>query len=283
MNGFHCSFAVIVVWYNPTKAQISSTEILATLLSSVFIIDNSLEASSSSNLEVTDCHYCWMGSNLGIATALNHGCRLATANGSEYALLLDQDSVINPSMLHKHIRSAQAIFSDQRVAVVATSSQLHDDQPRPQPMDVKSAITSGSIIRLSSWTEIGGFNDGLFIDQVDHDFCIRLRLRGFRVLVNPAIEMQHRVGDPIEKKTLGFRITSTNHDWLRRYYQVRNSLYLRSWYPSESKPLILYLRDILEMLIGIVALERDRSRKLNAMLIGALDFRANRLGAWRWK
>lgn len=281
MSGIQFGFTIIVVWYNPTIAEISYSEKLATLLRPVFIIDNSLEASSSSNLEASECHYCWMGNNLGIATALNHGCKLATASGSEYALMLDQDSVIHPSMLQKHIRSAQTIFIDQRVAVVATSSQLHVDQPSPQPIDVKSAITSGSIIRLSAWCDIGGFNDGLFIDQVDHDFCIRLRLRGFRVLANPVIEMQHRVGDPIEKKLLGFRITSTNHHWLRRYYQVRNSLYLRRWYTSESKPLILYWRDIFEMIIGIVALERGRGRKLYAMLIGVLDFNRNRMGAWR--
>ena len=280
MTSIQLGFAIIVVWYNPTNAQIWYSKKLATLWSPVYIIDNSPGLDSSPTLEAAECHYYWMGNNLGIATALNHGCKLAMTSGSEYVLMLDQDSVINPSMLHNHIKYARAIFSDQRVAVVSTSSQFHVDQSSPQPIDVKTAITSGSIIRLSSWCVIGGFNDALFIDQVDHDFCIRLRLRGFRVLVNPVIVMQHRVGDPIEKKTLGFRISSTNHHWIRRYYQVRNSLYLRSWYPTESKPLIFYLRDLIEMIISILVLEDHRKRKLYAILIGIVDFYRNRTGAW---
>ena len=283
MHGNRKDLAIIVVWYNPSATQISNSKRLAALHNPVLIIDNSPEVSSSAITEVPGSHYYWMEENLGIATALNIGCRLAVARGSEYALMLDQDSVLSPSMLQKHFSDAENLFMEQRVAVVATVSQLKIGQSSQQAIDVKSAITSGSIIRLSAWRDIGGFNNALFIDQVDHDFCIRLRLRGLRILVNPAIEMLHSVGEPVENKFLGFRITSSNHHWLRRYYQVRNSLYLRSWYPAESKPLILYLRDIFEMLIGIVALERDRRRKLNAMLIGALDFKGNRLGAWREK
>jgi len=283
MNVIHRSFGVIVVWYNPSISQIVNTEKLASFFNHVLIIDNSPSVTALCNVEATEFHYYWMGKNLGIATALNCGCRLAMDTGLKYVLMLDQDSVFESSMLLRHISSAKVIFSDQRVAVVASASQVQAVQLSPQTIEVKSAITSGSIIRLSSWQYIGGFNDALFIDQVDHDYCIRLRLRGFRVLVNLAINMLHTIGDPIEKKIFGFPFSSTNHNWQRRYYQVRNSLYLRRWYPSDSKPLILYWRDMIETIIGIVALERDRVRKLCAILIGIFDFSRNRMGAWQGK
>lgn len=222
-----------------------------------------------------------MGRNLGIATALNYGCNMAMSFDSKYALLLDQDTIFDPLTLRQHVQTAQRLFINRKVALVAPRFMITEPQNKQHPFQVKSAITSGSIVRLDSWQTIGKFNDGLFIDQVDHDFCIRLRLGNYIILSNPAVSMMHKVGDPREKRILSFRITSTNHNWLRRYYQVRNSLYLRKWYPSESKPLINYGKDIFLMALGIILIERGRIRKLYAMFIGAVDFLRNRLGPWR--
>ena len=282
MNDFQDWLGIIVVWYNPSKSQIANSANYKYFSRQVLVVDNSSTKVPCDITRVSELQYYWMGKNIGIASALNHGCRLAIEKGLKSVLLLDQDSVFSPSMIKEHIATAKSIFADPRVAVVATASQIQRDQLGSHTFEVKSAITSGSIIRLSSWQDIGGVRDELFIDEVDHDFCIRLYLRGFRVLVNPLVHMRHRVGDPIEKKIFGILVKSSNHSWIRRYYQVRNSLFLRSWYPKESKPWILYCRDMLEMIIGILLLEQDRGRKLYAMMLGIFDFYRNRMGACRF-
>lgn len=281
MDDTHSDFAVIIVFFNPSSEHVSFAASLSNIFGTVLIVDNSPAPINDLNLRFKDCLYWWMGRNLGIAAALNYGCIMAMSLGAKYALLLDQDTVFKHWILCRHIETAQSLFVNDRIALVATGSQLPEFPKKQLPIQVNSAITSGSIIRLSAWRETGRFNDGLFIDQVDHDFCIRLRLSNYVVLANPTITMKHSVGEPLEKNIFGRRIATTNHNWLRRYYQVRNSLYLRRWYPSESKSRADFLWDMFMMAAGIILLERDRIRKLYAMVMGAVDFWHNRLGPWR--
>ena len=120
----------------------------------------------------------------------------------------------------------------------------------------------------------------MFIDQVDHDLCYRFKRRGYRILSNLGIAMNHQVGNPMQKIIMGYRIQTTNHNWIRRYYQVRNSLYLRQQYPEYAKPLRLYIRDLRDQIIGIILLEKDVTRKMRAMMLGAWDFLKKRYGSW---
>jgi len=272
--------AVIVVFFNPSRKQVAFATTLSKLFENVIIVDNSPIPINDIHLRLKASRYYWMRRNLGIATALNYGCTVAMSLGSKYALLLDQDTVFISSTLCQHVEVALSLFINDKVALVAPGPQILEPINEHLPFPVKSAITSGSIIRLTSWRATGRFNDGLFIDQVDHDFCIRLRLCGNTILANPAVSMTHKIGDPLEKNILGCRIVSTNHHWLRRYYQVRNSLYLRSWYPSESKSRADFIKDIFLMALGIILVEHGRARKLYAMFIGTVDFFRNRLGSW---
>jgi len=281
LNDIQSDFAVIIVFYNPSSKHVAFAAYLSKFLENVLIVDNSPIPINNINKRLKGSRYCWMGRNLGIAAALNYGCTMAMSLGLKYALLLDQDTVFMLQILCRHFEAAQSFFINDKVALVAPGSLMLESVNEQLPFPVKSVITSGSIIRLTACCDVGKFNDRLFIDQVDHDFCIRLRLHSYIILVNPAVSMKHKIGDPLEKKLLGRLIVSTNHHWLRRYYQVRNSLYLRRWYPSESMSRADFTKDILLTVLGIVLVEQDRIRKLYAMLIGAADFFRNRLGSWR--
>jgi rhamnosyltransferase len=43
-------------------------------------------------------------------------------------------------------------------------------------------MTSGCLTNLAIWDESGGFSDELFIDEVDHDYCLNVRRHGYRVV-----------------------------------------------------------------------------------------------------
>lgn len=281
MNSEAQNIATVIVWYNPTSEQIENTSKLAHTLKPIYVIDNS-DVSTPLSFQVGyGFEYYWMMGNVGIAAALNFGCEVAKKRGSNFVLLLDQDSMFELSMLKKHLCSAGSLFLSESVAIVATSAQFPVPMQTTKCISVQSVITSGSIICLSAWHNVGGFNDSLFIDQVDHDFCIRIRQAGFKIIANLAIKMFHQVGDPVEKIVFGFHILSNNHHWRRRYYQVRNSLYLRRWYPWEAKPFTLYFKELTYSVLAIILLEKNRPQKLYAMFIGFIDFLRNRLGPWR--
>jgi rhamnosyltransferase len=273
--------AGIVVWHNPKPEHFATTKILSSLLEKLYIIDNSSRRFDFQNECLpSSIHYTWMEKNTGIAAALNYGCTLSLLDKFEYVLTLDQDTALDKPALDIHIADASREFLNPRLAIVGASITREESPSINSIIEKSSVITSGNILRLSAWSEIGGFNEELFIDQVDHEFCYRLREHGHKVILNTKVLLNHTVGDPISKEIMGYRITSSNHHWVRRYYQVRNSLYLRRRFPKEAKPLIFFLKDLRDIFIGILILENNRCAKLRAMMSGFLDYHLNKYGSW---
>ena len=65
-----------------------------------------------------------------------------------------------------------------------------------------SLITSGSLINTSIFSEIGGYNEKLFIDEVDHEYCYRIKMLGYSVLQLENILLNHTLGRQHPVKTL---------------------------------------------------------------------------------
>ena len=64
----------------------------------------------------------------------------------------------------------------------------------PRMEFVNMAIASANIISLPAWEEVGKFDDKLFIDEVDNDFCIRLKLKGYNILLFNTCYVDHELG-----------------------------------------------------------------------------------------
>jgi rhamnosyltransferase len=84
-------------------------------------------------------------------------------------------------------------------------------------------MTSGNLLSVAAWEAMGGFDEGLFIDQVDHDLCLRMHRGGFEVLRCRDAHLHHRLGTTVKHR---FPVTNyaTHHSSLRRYYITRNRL-----------------------------------------------------------
>lgn len=271
--------AAVVVWYEPTTSYVNNVVSYANCAGHTWVIDNSTMDHSAWLSDYPNVTYLWLGSNYGIAHALNEGCRLAGTAGYDYILTMDQDSHFDIDQLHQHFYNALEAMKDDKVAIVAAgiAQKLSNT---PALCECESAITSGNLLRLKSWLSVKGFDAKLFIDQVDHDFCCRLRRQGYRILINNNVTMHHQIGNPLTGTFLGKHITSTNHSWVRCYYHMRNSLYLRYSYPEYSKPLMLFLRDVRDHCLSIILLEQEVCLKLKAMVLGAWDFFKGQYGAW---
>jgi rhamnosyltransferase len=59
-------------------------------------------------------------------------------------------------------------------------------------------MTSGNLIHLTAHKIIGGFNEKLFIDYIDHEYCPRLHINGFSVIRANKAMLFHKVGDLVE-------------------------------------------------------------------------------------
>jgi len=98
-------------------------------------------------------------------------------------------------------------------------------------------VTSGSLLDLNVFKEIGEFDENLFIDYVDTDYCIRLRKSGYKLIQFARPIMMHSLG--ITKDTLGYSFYE--HSPIRNYYIFRNKLYILTKYFSMKRLFITFL------------------------------------------
>lgn len=235
----------IVVTFNPDLPRLERL-LVATLpqVGAIIAVDNASSASTQAWLRAR-CKSPGMTliderENRGLAAAHNIGFKWARRNGYRYALLLDQDSVPALHMVSR-LRTAlhRVARAHRRVAAVGprcvdrdgsrTVSFVQLRYLRNRHMECRETassttvpvdflITSGSLIPLSAFDEVGTFDERLFIDNVDLEWCFRARSRGLGLYGTCGAVLEHRLG------TRAGRFVW--HPPPRLYYMMRNRLLL---------------------------------------------------------
>jgi len=273
----------VIVSFNGEDRIHETTRALAPQVDQVIIIDNgSTEAclakvgalaSELPNVQIID-----LGCNYGVARALNVGARAACNAGAKWVVTMDQDTTVAEGMVAELRRCAERRDGD---LVAATEERLRVVDGEPDNcVPARIAITSGNLVRLEAWEAVGGYNEALFIDSVDFDFCLRLQLAGRRILRCESAKMRHRLGTrrPLGPGILS-RITFIEHSPQRRYYMLRNHLYLLREF-GRAFPLFLFWKSIhmCALVLRILILGHARRANGRAFLLAIRDFSGNRLG-----
>lgn len=219
-----------VVTYNPDIERLEENlRAIIPQVSCVFVFDNgsASEEAISELLSRLDCVFDihFAKSNTGMAKALNGLARAARERGFDHLLLLDQDSVSAPDMVETLLRSAgddvalvSPRVSDRNV------KQLNDYEPGTAP--IRKVITSGALLNLAIHEAVGGYDERLFVDLVDDEFCYCVRSHGYTVLKCNDTYILHELGQkekalPVlkRKEDEGIRIAylyRSNHALWRR-------------------------------------------------------------------
>lgn len=282
LRPFRKDVAAVVVLYDPDTDIVTRITRYAAEVDRLIAVDNSASPrpSLAADLEGVGVDYVPLGSNRGVASALNVGCRRAIELGYAWALTMDQDSDVPAGFVASLARCIGQTGSEDVAVVAPVVQQL--GSPAPAPIagceEVTVALTSGSLLRLSAYRGIGGFRDDLFIDQVDHEFCLRAKRSGWRILRRKDAIMMHRMGSR-RLVTFPVRCRVSDYSPVRRYYMVRNTLELRREYRREFPDWVQgeyrwWSRELVKMLV----FERHRLAKLRMMLAGWYDYRRRRFG-----
>lgn len=211
--------------------------------------------------------------NNGIAWALNQIFNIAEEQRVEWVLTLDQDSVCPSDMIENYINYAETInksklgilcptIMDKNAGII--EGNVHKTE------EIKRCITSGSFTSLKAWKQIHGFDEKMFIDGVDFDFCDRLRKNGYKIIRIGAICLTHELGKITTHRFLFKTVKVQNHSALRKYYIVRNRFYLSR---KEKNPfaIIKSFFFVIKFSATIVLYEKNRRRKLKAVFKGMCD------------
>lgn len=273
----------LVVLFHPDEEITQRIKTYLFEVSELLIVDNSEPPSPIlPSLAKVDSRILIVanGFNGGIAYALNQGIDYGLKNGYDWLLTMDQDSFFEPGAIKKmkdcaaKERPTPGIISPFH----HTPGAVKPDFASPVK-ELMITMTSGNLLNLKAAKECGHFDEKLFIDSVDHDYCLRLRKKGYRIVrINDAV-LNHNLGEIRYRNILGLRIKTSNHSATRRYYMTRNRLKVMTrhfWFDVR-----FFRREFMELLKSFLAvslIEDHKSQKLSAMLRGVWHFLIGRYG-----
>lgn len=289
----------VVVTFFPDAGFPERLEKIAAQVFRVVVVDNGTSGRSSLNLEmalaIRGGITCIRNrENVGVAAALNQGVRAALKGGESVSWIatFDQDSLPAPDMVERMKRAWKSHPDPERLMAAGPRIVFVGSTLRPSPAadpswtDATYVITSGSLFSTRAFEVAGYFNEGLFIDYVDVEYCLRLRTLGYQVIEVHSAEILHQMGRLEENVLVGTTVHPTHHPPLRRYYQFRNALLLHRQYRETQRPWRRGNRLILlKMLTLIVLYEKRRLQSLLQAMRGighGLTGRSGRNGEGRY-
>jgi rhamnosyltransferase len=279
----------IVVTYNPdAKFKQRILDVVAQF-PLVIIVDNGSNDIARSMLKVVasdeKIKLIANSANRGIAEALNQGMMQASEDGFHWALTLDQDTVVFPDLLQT-LLGVHAACSMQKVLIGGNYLNINKNRNFVDCVEAgncflerKTLITAGTLVPLEASIHIGGFRSDYFIDSVDHEFCLRARANGFRVLISCKPVMSQYIGARIEASACWSRFASFNHSAARKYYIARNTLVTaRDYFFREPAWALRQCWRLLSDFTSIILFESDKYRKSSAFMSGIWDGIRNNMG-----
>ncbi len=236
----------VVVTYHPDASVVENLRAVVAECGLVIVVDNGSPPETCAKLgAIAGVELLALGSNLGLGVALNRGAERAFSLGRDWIVTFDQDSRPQPEMvtklwqLHERLPRAALIgprleepgFGNSQYRPVCRHTLWPGCFMRPVAdhdlADVTMVITSGSLMELASWRQLGGFDEELFIDYVDIDYCLRLRRSGRSVAVASGAILIHHLGRRQPAQLFGRDFRPMHHAAFRHYYMARNRV--RMW------------------------------------------------------
>jgi GT2 family glycosyltransferase len=151
--------------------------------------------------------------NGGVASGYNAALRWAAARGLDYALLMNNDTIINEpaflSVLAHDIPSDVAaigpLVREENGRLWSAGGRLnrwlgHASHRRDIPAERREVDWidgSAMLVNLIAAGQSGGFSEDYFLYWEETDWCTRVRARGYRILVEPGAQIIHKRGGTV--------------------------------------------------------------------------------------
>lgn len=292
----------VMVLYRPDATEtLTAIRALSLQVDLMCLVDNSPSPNPQFTEGMPDnIIYVPMGGNAGIARAQNKGIETLIGKGMEFILFSDQDSEAEPGVADA-LLSAHKTLKDAGIKAGAVGTrpvnkttgipyppkslelgvppelQSHANNALPIT-ECYSVISSISLIPVQAFKDTGGFDESLFIDGVDHEWCWRAWHKGgYRSFIAENATIRHKFGEE-DRKIAGTQRAISGA--ARTYFQFRNYLWLYSdpvtprfwkkknmlkyavksfYYPLAVAPRSQYLKNITKGIWDGLFKKRDKS------------------------
>jgi len=229
---------VVLNWNRPqdTIECVSSLRQLEYPNFRVLVVDNgSTDESVEEFQKLPDINLLVNEQNLGFAAGNNRGIEYALEHGADYTLLLNNDTIVSPSLLSVMVEVAEA---DENIGIVGpfiyyaeepskvwfagmrfrfglyvVRRGLHLDPPLAPVEEVDFTSGCGMLVRRQTWEHVGLFDPRFFMYYEDLDLCIRASQAGYRIVTATDARMWHALSAS----------TGGADSPLKQYYQVKST------------------------------------------------------------
>lgn len=248
----------IIIAYHPNQEALGS---LLTHLKDypAIIIDN---GGSLSPEMVGKATLLTQTKNLGFGAAANIGIHHASAHGTEWFVILNQDVVVSKDSVRYFVR--QLTTSLPGIAGPFIGELDPKRWTTKLPADTNADYVTGSCmaIHVDVVTKVGYFYEPYFLYYEDADYCVRAKLAGFPILKLDIPDMHHEETVSLGKGSV-----------LHQYYLARNHLlFVKRLAPLSVKlyEIVRFAKTVSEHLV----------RKEWGALQGVHDYVLRRFGAY---
>jgi GT2 family glycosyltransferase len=222
-RGLYPLFVIVLNWNLPEDTIACVESVLASKSADtmVIVVDNGSSDNSVAMLQARFGEQVMLvetGKNLGFAGGVNVGIRRALQEGAGSVLLLNNDTVVDATMIRQLITVANAHpeagligpvihyfdaperiwrFADNEHRVLPITVRVPDrrlEQAGGVPFPVDYITACGMLIRREVLEQVGLFDEAYFMYFEDADFCRRVRrVGGFEIWCAPEAKMWHKV------------------------------------------------------------------------------------------
>ena len=269
--------AGVVVLYNPDESVYQNIKTYIHALHTLYIIDNSSlkHDIGTKLLEYKNIQMIHSGENIGISKALNFALNYAEMQDYKWLMTLDQDTSFNVGDIDIFLESFH-ILNDENIALV---SPLHNkkfivENAENSFIDKDYIMTSANVVNIKIAREIGGYDENLFIDEVDHEFCFRLKNSEYTIFQYIAIAVNHSLGTSYK-----YNEKIKLYDPVRLYYMSRNYLYLKNKYYFKYHS-FFKIRDryLLKFFLNQLIYGKQRFKNITMIFKGIKDYKNQKYG-----
>ncbi|MEK3837777.1 glycosyltransferase [Paenibacillus sp. FSL R7-0128] len=285
-------YAGVVVLYNPDTNVNDNINTYINFIDKLFVIDNS----NSINLAMRDLlclhqkvEYINLNGNKGLAKALKIGCDIATKEGFDYVLTMDQDSFFEGDSAFclidfiENSRDHYAIVASNAISIykdeITRETKIAYTELSGWNKECNWAMTSGSMMCINDYMLTSGFDESLFIAHIDIDICLQFHMLGKKIIKLNDSKLFQTFGNSKPRKFLWKTVHPSFANPNRTYYIFRNQKYLENKFPNHKKYIGV---NLYKFIIKIICFEDQKLKKINMAIRGCIDGKRRTMGECKY-
>jgi rhamnosyltransferase len=281
------SVAAVVTTFNPDISLVANLQRIAGQVGLVILVDDSGVVEDSCEVDYSAFDhliYIKNDANKGIAASLNTGVLRAAKEGYNWVITLDDDTLVSETYVSDVLEFIQTSQLPNVGLVACARGDVKQANSRIGLgfFIKRTLITSGSVCSVETFRKVGGFDESMFIDLVDFDFCTKVRKIGCSIVLLNKLGLEHKVGNSFEVNLAFMHFVVYNHAPFRLYYQIRNAFtFLRKHFAFDPVLAVYLFLDVFRLPLKALLFERTKLKRLKYLCLGLIDGLLGRGGRMR--